>query len=56
MRQYQSFNSLIASGAIDPCLTRVVDLTETASLHELMLSNRHAGNLAVLVGAAGENS
>jgi crotonyl-CoA carboxylase/reductase len=56
LREYAAFNSLIASGAIDPCLSRTVPLPQAAVLHELMANNNQPpGNLAVLVGSKKNN-
>jgi crotonyl-CoA carboxylase/reductase len=52
VREYAAVNHLVASGAIDPCLSHVLPLQRASELHELMAANEHPpGNLAVLVGA-----
>jgi crotonyl-CoA carboxylase/reductase len=51
MRQYDALNTLVASGALNPCLTQVAPLPDAARLHEVLRSNRSVGNLALLVGA-----
>jgi crotonyl-CoA carboxylase/reductase len=57
LREYAAFNQLIASGAIEPCLSDVVPLPEAGGLHDLLTENKQSpGNLAVLVGALGEAS
>lgn len=56
MRQYDAFNTLVAGGAINPCLTQVATLPEAASLHEQLMANCAIGNLALLVGVSDRNS
>lgn len=50
--EYAAVNTLVAQGAIDPCLTRAVEMHEAGKLHDQMAANLHPpGNFAVLVGA-----
>jgi crotonyl-CoA carboxylase/reductase len=43
---------LVASGEIDPCLSRVLSFEEIGLAHQLMYENRHPpGQMAVLVGS-----
>jgi crotonyl-CoA carboxylase/reductase len=57
LREYAAINRLIAQGAIDPCLTQVVELSKAGELHDKMAVNQHPpGNFAVLVGAADETA
>ncbi|HET8932548.1 MAG TPA: crotonyl-CoA carboxylase/reductase [Polyangiales bacterium] len=53
LREYAAVNSLIAAGAIDPCLASTVPLDRAAEAHEWLASNTQpAGNIAVLIGAS----
>jgi crotonyl-CoA carboxylase/reductase len=50
--QSKGINDLVASGAVDPCLSRVFTFNETGSCHQLMRENRHPnGNMSILVNA-----
>ena len=50
--QAAALNAMVASGAVDPCLSRVFAFDEVGACHQLMYENRHpVGNMAVLVGA-----
>jgi crotonyl-CoA carboxylase/reductase len=50
--QAGALNELVASGAVDPCLSSVFGWEQLAESHQLMFENRHPhGNMAVLVGA-----
>jgi crotonyl-CoA carboxylase/reductase len=47
-------NQLMASGQIRPVLWRTVGFDQVAEAHQLMHENKHAGKIAVLVGATDE--
>jgi crotonyl-CoA carboxylase/reductase len=50
--QSKGINDLVASGAVDPCLSRVFTFNETGSCHQLMRENRHPnGNMSIRVNA-----
>ncbi|HET9050693.1 MAG TPA: crotonyl-CoA carboxylase/reductase [Candidatus Dormibacteraeota bacterium] len=50
--QAAALNAMVASGTVDPCLSRVFAFDEVGACHQLMYENRHpVGNMAVLVGA-----
>jgi crotonyl-CoA carboxylase/reductase len=50
--QALAVTKLVASGKIDPCLSRTFAFDEIGEAHQLMLDNRHpAGNMAALVNA-----
>jgi crotonyl-CoA carboxylase/reductase len=50
--QAVAVTKLVASGAIDPCLSETFTFDEIGYAHQLMHDNRHkAGNMAALVNA-----
>jgi crotonyl-CoA carboxylase/reductase len=47
-----AYNAMVASGAVDPCLSRTFAFTEVGLAHQLMRENKHPmGNMSILVGA-----
>ena len=51
--QARAYNDLVCSGAIDPCLGRVVSFEEIPAAHEAMANGMDVfGNVVALVGAA----
>ncbi len=48
-------NQLINDGLIKPVLWKTMAFEEVAQAHQLMHENKHAGKIAVLVGASEEN-
>lgn len=47
-----AYNAMVASGEVDPCLSRAFAFHEVGLAHQLMLENKHPmGNMSVLVGA-----
>ena len=44
-------NELIDSGLIQPVLWRTMGFDQVAEAHQLMHENKHAGKIAILVGA-----
>ena len=47
-----AFNEMVASGEVDPCLSRTFAFDEVGLAHQLMRENKHPmGNMAILVGA-----
>jgi crotonyl-CoA carboxylase/reductase len=48
-------NQLIASGQIKPVLWRTMGFDQVAEAHQLMHENKHAGKIAILVGATSED-
>lgn len=52
--QARAYNDLVRSGAIDPCVGRVVSFDEVGQVHwEMGQGAAPSGNTVVLVGAAG---
>ncbi len=50
--QYRAFNDMIASGVVDPCLSRTFTFDQLPEAHQLMHLGQHPyGNMAALVGA-----
>ena len=50
--QYRAFNDMIASGVVDPCLSRTFTFDQLPEAHQLMHLGHHPyGNMAALVGA-----
>jgi crotonyl-CoA carboxylase/reductase len=50
--QSKGINDLVASGAVDPCLSRTFTFNDTGACHQLMRENRHPnGNMSILVNA-----
>jgi crotonyl-CoA carboxylase/reductase len=51
-REMREVTELVATGKLDPCLSRTVPFAEIAELHQLLHDNAHPpGNMAVLVNA-----
>ena len=50
--QCAAFNEMVASGQVDPCLSRTFAFLDVGEAHQLMYENKHPmGNMAILVGA-----
>lgn len=55
LQQCRAITELVASGAVDPCLSLVGGFDEIGKLHQLMCDNQQPpGNMAVLVNARPE--
>ncbi len=53
--QSRALNEMVATGAVDPALSRTFPFTGVGEAHQLMRENRHPpGNMAILVNAPHE--